>query len=91
MHVLLAYGSAIFLFLSLLFFYMVVRMAMASEIQSQVSKSNAIAIGGNLAVNGNVGGGAASVLFRHQMSSVSSVEFMASAGLRAVIGVQTSR
>nr|GMD97253.1 chaperone protein DnaJ 13 [Ipomoea batatas] len=66
-------------------------MAMASEIQSQVSKSNTIAISGNLAVNGNAGGGAASVLFQHQMSSVSSIEFMASAGLRALIGVQTSR
>nr|GMD99972.1 chaperone protein DnaJ 13 [Ipomoea batatas] len=53
-------------------------MAMASEIQSQVSKSNTIAISGNLAVNGNAGGGAASVLFQHQMSSVSSIEFMAS-------------
>lgn len=79
------------LFLPVLFFNMIVRMAMASEIQSQVSKSNTIAISGNLAVNGNAGGGAASVLFQHQMSSVSSIEFMASAGLRAVLGVQTSR
>lgn len=66
-------------------------MAMASEVQSQVSKHNALVIGGNLAVNENSGGGAAIVVFRHQLSSVSSIEFMASAGLRALIGVQTSR
>ncbi|XP_069144712.1 chaperone protein dnaJ 13 isoform X1 [Solanum lycopersicum] len=66
-------------------------MAMASEVQSQISKNNAVAIGGNLAVNGNAGGGAASVVFRHQMSSVSSIEFMGSMGLRALVGVQTTR
>lgn len=66
-------------------------MAMTSEVQSQISKRNAIAIGGNLVVNGNSGGGAATAVFRHQISSVSTVEFMASAGLRALIGVETSR
>ncbi|XP_009766273.1 chaperone protein dnaJ 13 [Nicotiana sylvestris] len=66
-------------------------MAMASEVQSQISKHNAVAIGGNLAVNGNAGGGAASVVLRHQMSSVSSIEFMGSMGLRALLGVQTTR
>ncbi|KAH0643083.1 hypothetical protein KY290_035436 [Solanum tuberosum] len=65
-------------------------MAMASEVQSQISKNNAVAIGGNLAVNGNAGGGAASIVFRHQMSSVSSIEFMGSMGLRALLGVQTT-
>ncbi|KAM4085666.1 hypothetical protein ACJW30_10G044200 [Castanea mollissima] len=66
-------------------------MAMTSEIQSQISKNNAIAIGGNLAVSGNSGGGAASAVFRHQISPTASVEFMAAAGLRALVGVQTSR
>ncbi|XP_019150257.1 PREDICTED: chaperone protein dnaJ 13-like [Ipomoea nil] len=66
-------------------------MAMASDVQSQLSKNNAIGIGGNLAVNGNAGGGVASVVFRHQMSSVSSLEFMGSVGMRALIGVQASR
>ncbi|XP_031128595.1 chaperone protein dnaJ 13-like [Ipomoea triloba] len=66
-------------------------MAMASEVQSQISKNNAIGIGGNLAVNGNAGGGVASVVFRHQMSSVSSLELMGSVGMRALIGVQASR
>ncbi|KAM3687007.1 hypothetical protein ACJW31_10G043700 [Castanea mollissima] len=66
-------------------------MAMTSEIQSQISKNNAIAIGGNLAVSGNSGGGAASAVFRHQISPAASVEFMAAAGLRALVGVQTSR
>ncbi|GFZ16519.1 DNAJ heat shock N-terminal domain-containing protein [Actinidia rufa] len=66
-------------------------MAMSSEVQTQISKRNSIAIGGNLQVNGNSGGGAATVVLRHQLSSVSSIEFMASAGLRSLIGVQTSR
>ncbi|XP_022946928.1 chaperone protein dnaJ 13-like [Cucurbita moschata] len=66
-------------------------MAMTSEVQSQISKSNTVGIGGNLAVTGNAGGGAASAVFRHQFSSVSSVEFMASAGLRSLIGMQASR
>uniref|UniRef100_A0A6M2EH59 J domain-containing protein n=1 Tax=Populus davidiana TaxID=266767 RepID=A0A6M2EH59_9ROSI len=66
-------------------------MAMASEVQSQLSKRTAIAIGGNLEVNENSGGGAASTVLRHQLSPVSSIEFIASAGLRALIGVQTTR
>ncbi|KAH8514103.1 hypothetical protein H0E87_007093 [Populus deltoides] len=66
-------------------------MAMASEVQSQLSKRTAIAMGGNLEVNGNSGGGAASTVLRHQLSPVSSIEFIASAGLRALIGVQTTR
>lgn len=79
------------LILPYMFLGMIARMAMASEVQSQMSKHNAVAIGGNLAVNGNAGGGAASVVFRHQMSSVSSIEFMGSMGLRALLGVQTTR
>ncbi|XP_031501824.1 chaperone protein dnaJ 13 [Nymphaea colorata] len=66
-------------------------MQMSSEVQSQISKKNTVVIGGNLAVTGNSGGGAATVLLRHQLSSVSSLEIMASAGLRALIGLQTSR
>ncbi|XP_022154039.1 chaperone protein dnaJ 13 [Momordica charantia] len=66
-------------------------MAMTSEVQSQLSKNNTVGIGGNLAVTGNSGGGAATAVFRHQFSSVSSVEFMASAGLRSLIGMQASR
>lgn len=74
-----------------LFIYQNFRMAMTSEVQSQISKSNTVGVGGNLAVTDNVGGGAASALFRHQFSSVSSVEFMASTGLRSLIGMQASR
>uniref|UniRef100_A0A7C9DNG9 J domain-containing protein n=1 Tax=Opuntia streptacantha TaxID=393608 RepID=A0A7C9DNG9_OPUST len=66
-------------------------MAMASEVQSQLSKRIAIAVGGNLAVTGNSGGGAASIVLRHQIASDTSIEYMASAGLRSLIGVQTSR
>ncbi|TQE04375.1 hypothetical protein C1H46_009994 [Malus baccata] len=66
-------------------------MAMTSSVQSQISKHNTLSIGGNLAVNGNAGGGAATVVFGHQMSSVSSIEFIGSAGLRSLIGLQTTR
>lgn len=64
---------------------------MSSELQSKLSKRNSVAIGGNLHVKGQAGGGGASAMFRHQLSSVSSIEFMASAGLRALLGVQTTR
>lgn len=65
-------------------------MAMSSQLRSQISKSNAFSIGGNLSVNGNAGGGGASAVFRHQMSS-SSIDFMASVGLQSLLGVQTTR
>lgn len=67
------------------------RMSMTSDVQSQISKSNVIAVGGNLAVKDNSGGAAATAVLRHEFSSVSSIEFMAAAGLRALIGLQTSR
>ncbi|XP_058009533.1 chaperone protein dnaJ 13 isoform X1 [Hevea brasiliensis] len=66
-------------------------MAMSSEVHSKLSKHNTIAIGGNLEVQESSGGAAASAVLRHQLSSVSSIEFIASAGLRALIGVQTTR
>lgn len=66
-------------------------MAMSSEVQSQLSKNSILAFGGNLEVNDDSGGGAASVVLRHQLSSLSSIEFIASAGLRALIGIQTTR
>ena len=66
-------------------------MAMRSDVQSQISKLNTLAIAGNLEVKGNSGGGAATAVFRRQMSSVSSIELMATAGLHSLIGVQTSR
>lgn len=68
-----------------------IRMAMTSEIQSQLSKRSVAVIGGNLAVDGHVGGGAANAVLSHQISEASSIEFMASAGLRSLLGVQTSR
>lgn len=66
-------------------------MSMNSEIQSQISKNNIIAVGGTLAVKGSDGDAAANAVFRHQLSSVSTIEIMASAGLRGLIGVQASR
>lgn len=68
-----------------------VRMAMSSEVQSQLSKHNTLAIAGNLEVKGNSGGGAATAVFRHQISPVSSVELIASTGVHSLIGVHTSR
>lgn len=67
------------------------RMAMASEVQSQMSERIAVAIGGNLAVTGNSGRGAASAVLKHQISPVASIEYMASAGLQSIIGIQTTR
>lgn len=67
------------------------RMAMVSEVQSQVSKRNTVVIAGNLGVTDNEGAGAATALLRHQVSPVASMEFMATAGLRSLISIQTSR
>jgi DnaJ homolog subfamily C member 11 len=66
-------------------------MAMASEVDLPVSKKDTVTVGGNLVVNGSAGTGAASTVLRHQLSSDSSIEFMATAGLRSVLGVQMSR
>lgn len=66
-------------------------MAMFSEVQSKLSKRNSMAIGGNLSVSGASGTGSVSAMLRHQISSVASIEFMASAGLRSLLGVQTSQ
>lgn len=64
---------------------------MSSQVHSQVSRRNAVAIGGNMAVEGKTGGSAATAVFRHEISAASAVEFMASVGLQSLIGVQTSR
>ncbi|KAI0488280.1 hypothetical protein KFK09_028108 [Dendrobium nobile] len=66
-------------------------MAMSSEVQSRLSKRNSLAIGGNLSVTGASGTGSASAMLKHQISSAASVEFVATAGLRALLSVQTSR
>ncbi|XP_010505092.1 PREDICTED: chaperone protein dnaJ 13-like [Camelina sativa] len=66
-------------------------MVMASQVQSQFSKDDAIAIGGNLAANEKSGGGIATAILRRQFSPVSSIEFVASTGLQSLIGMQTTR
>ncbi|XP_057816315.1 chaperone protein dnaJ 13 isoform X2 [Cryptomeria japonica] len=66
-------------------------MAMSSEVQSHMSRKDTIVLGGNLAVSGDSGGGAATAMLRHQTSSASSMEVVATAGLRSVLGFNTSR
>ena len=66
-------------------------MGMSSEVQLPVSKLNTVTVGGNLVVNGTAGTGAATVVLGHQLSSVSSIDLMATVGLRSLIGVQTFR
>ncbi|KAK1381786.1 J domain-containing protein [Heracleum sosnowskyi] len=66
-------------------------MCMSSEVQSQLSKRNLIAVGGNIAVTGESGGAGTTAVLRHQISSASTIEFMASAGLQSLIGLQTSQ
>lgn len=67
------------------------RMGMASEVESQISKHTSLSIGGNLAVDANSGGGAATAILRHHISPASSIELMGSIGLQSLIGIQTSR
>ncbi|KAK1400497.1 hypothetical protein POM88_000102 [Heracleum sosnowskyi] len=59
--------------------------------QSQVSKRNFIVVGGNLAVTGESGGAGTTAVLRNQISSALAIEFMASAGLQSLVGLQTSR
>ncbi|KAA3456420.1 Chaperone DnaJ [Gossypium australe] len=66
-------------------------MAMSSAVQSQLSKSSALSLSGNLGVEENSGAGAASAVFRHQIASGSTIEFMGSVGLGSLIGVQMTR
>ncbi|XP_030538197.1 chaperone protein dnaJ 13 [Rhodamnia argentea] len=66
-------------------------MQMASQFQSQISKKNTLALGGNMAVNENSGGRAASLVLGHQISPAASAEFMVSFGLQSLVGVQTTR
>ncbi|ESQ52194.1 hypothetical protein EUTSA_v10016484mg [Eutrema salsugineum] len=66
-------------------------MVMASQVQSQLSKDDALAIGGNLEANEKSGGGIATAILRRQLSPVSSIEFVASTGLQSLIGIQTTR
>ncbi|CAD5163862.1 unnamed protein product [Musa acuminata subsp. malaccensis] len=66
------------------------RMQMYSEVQSHMSKRNMISVSGNFLVSGNRGDGYANVLLRHQVSPFAHVDFMATAGLRSLIGLQAS-
>lgn len=66
-------------------------MGMSTQVQLPVSKLNTVTVGGNLVVNGTAGTGAATVVLGHQLSSVSSIDLMATVGLRSLIGVQTFR
>eukprot|EP00252_Welwitschia_mirabilis_P022430 TRINITY_DN6065_c0_g1_i1.p1 TRINITY_DN6065_c0_g1~~TRINITY_DN6065_c0_g1_i1.p1 ORF type:complete len:541 (-),score=142.90 TRINITY_DN6065_c0_g1_i1:625-2247(-) len=66
-------------------------MGMSTEVQSNLSKKNTVVLGGNLGVAGKAGAGAATAMFRHQASSMSSVEIVARAGLQSLVGIQSSR
>ncbi|KQJ97382.1 chaperone protein dnaJ 13 [Brachypodium distachyon] len=66
-------------------------MGMSSQVQLPISKQNTVTVGGNLVVDGTKGTSAASAVLRHELSPASSIEFMATAGLRSLIGVHTSR
>lgn len=71
--------------------FMYLRMQMASQFQSQISKKNTLALGGNMAVSENSGGRAASLVLGHQISPAASAEFMVSFGLQSLVGVQMTR
>ncbi|KAI3913836.1 hypothetical protein MKX01_021898 [Papaver californicum] len=66
-------------------------MAMSSEVQSQITERNTMAIGGLLSVNNKAGGRFATAVLGHQVSSVASAEFTVSVGLQALIGAQMTR
>ncbi|KAL2613341.1 hypothetical protein R1flu_025033 [Riccia fluitans] len=66
-------------------------MAMATQVQAQVSKKNAVVLGGNMALRRGMGGGTVTCVLRRQTSSVSSIEVLGMAGIRSILSIQTSR
>ncbi|KAM7273451.1 hypothetical protein ACFE04_028115 [Oxalis oulophora] len=67
-------------------------MSMNSEVHSQLSKRNSVAVGANMQVNNeNAGVGSATAVFTHQISPAMSLELIGATGLQALIGVQMSR
>jgi DnaJ family protein C protein 11 len=64
---------------------------MATQVQAQVSKKNALVLGGNMALRRGMGGGTVTVVLRRQSSPVSSIEVLGMVGVRSILSVQTSR
>ncbi|KAH7415328.1 hypothetical protein KP509_14G038100 [Ceratopteris richardii] len=66
-------------------------MTSTTEVQTHLSKKNVLALGGNIVLREQLGGGALSAVLRHQISADSNVEAVVMVGLRSLISIQTSR
>lgn len=66
-------------------------MAMTTLVQAQVSKRDTVMLGGNMALRSGLGRGSVTMGLRRQLSPISTVEFLAMAGLRSILSLQTSR
>ncbi|BBN15877.1 DnaJ homolog subfamily C member 11 [Marchantia polymorpha subsp. ruderalis] len=66
-------------------------MAMATQVQAQVSKKNTVVLGGNMALRRGMGGGTVTCVLRRQTSPVSSIEVLGMVGIRSILSLQTSR
>lgn len=66
-------------------------MAMSSSVQAQLSSKDTVVLGGNMAMRGGMGGGSVTAAFRRQLSTISSVEFVSTIGLRSILTAQASR
>ncbi|CAM6104551.1 unnamed protein product [Calypogeia fissa] len=66
-------------------------MAMATQVQAQVSKKNTVVLGGNMALRRGMGGGTVTMVLRRQSSPVSSIEVLGMVGIRSILSLQTSR
>ncbi|KAL3679639.1 hypothetical protein R1sor_022595 [Riccia sorocarpa] len=66
-------------------------MAMATQVQAQLSKKNTVVLGGNMALRRGMGGGTVTCVLRRQTSPVSSIEVLGMAGIRSILSIQTSR
>ncbi|XP_024541454.1 chaperone protein dnaJ 13 [Selaginella moellendorffii] len=66
-------------------------MGMTTQIQAQISKKDTVLAGGNMFLRRNMGGGSMTGVLRHQYCPATSLEFMATLGLRSVLNWQITR
>ena len=66
-------------------------MAMSTQVQAKVSKTDTIVLGGNMALRRGLGGGSMTMVMKRQLSPISSIELVTMIGLRSILSLQTSR
>eukprot|EP00850_Spirogloea_muscicola_P014073 SM000098S25153 [mRNA] locus=s98:474320:479179:- [translate_table: standard] len=66
-------------------------MVMSTQVQAQTGERDLLVLGGTVVAKRSLGGGTLMTVFRRQLSPQASWEVLATAGMRSLIGFQTSR